>query len=39
VVVVTLDADDFGRLDSFEPAGARYADMAAVLGDSKEPQR
>jgi aryl-alcohol dehydrogenase-like predicted oxidoreductase len=35
---VTLDADDLARLDSLDPAGERYADMAAVRGDSAEPQ-
>lgn len=33
---VTLDADDQARIDSFKPAGDRYADMTAVRGDSKE---
>jgi aryl-alcohol dehydrogenase-like predicted oxidoreductase len=33
---VTLDADDLVSLDSLEPAGDRYADMAAVRGESKE---
>jgi aryl-alcohol dehydrogenase-like predicted oxidoreductase len=32
---VTLDADDLARLDSLDAAGDRYADMAAVRGDSK----
>jgi aryl-alcohol dehydrogenase-like predicted oxidoreductase len=35
---VILDAGDLASLDSLEPAGARYADMAAVRGDSKERQ-
>lgn len=33
---VTLDDDDLSRLDSLEPAGARYADMSAVAGDSAD---
>jgi aryl-alcohol dehydrogenase-like predicted oxidoreductase len=33
---VTLDAEDLGRLSELKPAGERYADMAAVRGDSKE---
>jgi aryl-alcohol dehydrogenase-like predicted oxidoreductase len=36
---VTLDAEDLDRLGSLEPAGNRYADMAMVEGDTKEPQR
>ena len=35
-VEVILDADDLARLDSFEPAGDRYADMATVRGDSTD---
>jgi aryl-alcohol dehydrogenase-like predicted oxidoreductase len=33
---VALDPEDFARLDSLEPAGERYADMAAVRGDTPE---
>jgi aryl-alcohol dehydrogenase-like predicted oxidoreductase len=33
---VTLNADDRAALESLEPAGDRYADMATVRGDSKE---
>jgi aryl-alcohol dehydrogenase-like predicted oxidoreductase len=36
---VTLDAGDLARLDSLEAAGDRYADMAAVRGDSMESER
>ena len=33
---VTLDAEDFDRLTTLKPAGDRYADMAAVQGDTPE---
>ncbi|HEX3427005.1 MAG TPA: aldo/keto reductase [Acidimicrobiales bacterium] len=33
---VTLDSDDLSRLDSLEPAGDRYADMGAVMGESAD---
>ena len=35
-VGITLDPADLDRLDSLTPAGDRYADMAAVGGDSRE---
>jgi aryl-alcohol dehydrogenase-like predicted oxidoreductase len=35
---VSLDTKDLEALDSLRPAGDRYLDMAAVRGDTKEPQ-
>jgi aryl-alcohol dehydrogenase-like predicted oxidoreductase len=35
-ISVALDADDRALLDSLEPAGERYVDMAAVQGDTPE---
>jgi aryl-alcohol dehydrogenase-like predicted oxidoreductase len=35
---VTLDTKDLEALESLRPAGDRYLDMAAVRGDTKEPE-